>query len=324
MKEYVIPFLERCLKAFELLEQNEFHISGKAGMGKTHISFNIYEDQIVNQKQPAIFVFAKDISKDRSIENQLKDYLDIPTDWSFDNFLGALEISARVNGTKIPIIIDGLNESTYWDSVWKNGLENLILKIKQKYPHLVLVTTYRTSYEDQLFPNDYFDYKTNKDWRKLKEDVRGFEGFTWDAINTYFEFYKIKLDNRSNAIGYFKHPLHLKLFCETKNPDRKREIKVSFQSEDLFEVFDEYIKNSNKNITNTLQTLDTKYDNSFTEDKLLKLSEYIWEYNSRGMPRLENLFTNDELKVFEGENLLVFRDWNKEKIRKRYNLRMIC
>jgi hypothetical protein len=313
LNEYAIPSLEWCLKVFELIDQNEFHISGEAGMGKTHISFNIYEDQIVNQKQPAIFVFAKDISTNQTLENQLKESFSVPTNWSFDDFLGALNIAAKVNKTKIPIIIDGLNESAHWDSVWENGLENLIIKIKQKYPHLVLVTTYRTSYEDQLFPDKYFNYKNNKDWWKLKENVHGFEGLTWDAIDTYFKFYNIKLDNRSNAIGYLKHPLHLKLFCETKNPDRSKEIKVSFQNEDLFEVFDEYINHSNENITNSLKELDSKYDDTFTENKLLKLSEYIWENNSRGMPRSEKLFTNEELRIFEGENLLIFRDWNNEK-----------
>lgn len=92
----------------------------------------------------------------------------------------------------------------------------------------------------------------------------------------------------------------------------------------MFEVFDEYIKNSNRNIANTLKKLDSKYDDNFTEKKLLKLSEYIWENNFRGMPRSENLFTNDELRVFEGENLLIFRDWNiqenKEEIQFTYDL----
>jgi hypothetical protein len=119
LKEYAIPSLDWCLKVFELIEQNELHISGGAGMGKTHISFNIYEDQIKIQKQPAIFVFAKDISTEQVLENQLKVNFDVPADWSFNDFLGALNVTAKVNKTKIPIIIDGLNESTYWNSVWK-------------------------------------------------------------------------------------------------------------------------------------------------------------------------------------------------------------
>lgn len=86
-----------------------------------------------------------------------------------------------------------------------------------------------------------------------------------EGIERYFEYYKIKLENHSNAIGYFNHPLHLKIFCETKNHKRTEEVKVSFQNEDLFDVFDEYIKISNNNITASLKELDAKYNNDFTE-----------------------------------------------------------
>ncbi|QKF65968.1 hypothetical protein AVENP_0394 [Arcobacter venerupis] len=320
LSEYAISSLEGIFRVFDLLEQNEVHISGKAGMGKTHVSFNIFKNQIVNQKEPAIFILAKEIYTDQSLENQLKDNFSMPVDWTFDDFLGALEISARVYKVKIPIIIDGLNESTHWNSVWKNGLEKFILKLKQ-YPHIVLITTYRNSYEDQLFPNKYFNYDNR--WR-LKEFIHGFEGLNWKAIETYFKFYKIKLENRSNAIGYFEHPLHLKIFCETKNPSRNKVVKVSFQNEDLFDVFEEYIQISNENITTLLKELDPKYNNDFTQKKLLKLSKYFWEHNTRGMPRSEKLFSDDELRIFEGENLLIYRDWNinndKEEIQFTYDL----
>lgn len=289
-------------------------------MGKTHVSFNIYENQIVNQKEPAIFILAKEIYTDQNLENQLKDNFSIPVDWTFDDFLGALEINARVHKVKIPIIIDGLNESTHWNSIWKNGLEKFILKLKQ-YPHIVLITTYRSSYEDQLFPNKYFEYDDK--W-KLKTYINGFEGLNWKGIERYFEYYKIKLENHSNAIGYFNHPLHLKIFCETKNHKRTEEVKVSFQNEDLFDVFDEYIKISNNNITASLKELDAKYNNDFTEKKLLQFSKYLWEHSTRGMPRIEELFKDNELRIFEGENLLIYRDWNiendKEEIQFTYDL----
>ncbi len=315
LKDYAIPSLESSFRVFELIGQNELHISGDAGMGKTHVSFNIYEDKIVNQKQPVIFIFAKDIVTNQALEEQLRNELSIPTDWSFDDFLGALEIAARINKNSIPIIIDGLNESTFWDSLWKTGLEKLILKIKEKYPHLIIITTYRTSYEDQLFHKKYFYDKTNKNWWKKKVSVRGFEGLTKEAIEKYFNFYKIKLNIYSNAIKNFKHPLYLKLFCETKNPNRKNVVSVSFQNEDLFEVFDKYIQKSNENITSSLRKLNPRYDNSFTKDKLLKLGGLIWDNNLRGISRSNKLFSNEELDSFLGENLLVFRDWNSEQNR---------
>ncbi len=311
LHDNTISSLESCFRVFELLEQNELHISGKAGMGKTHISFNIYEDYIIHQSKPALFIQAKDLFGEQSLESQLKNVLGISDSLSFDDFLSALEVTARVERIKIPIIIDGLNESMHWGLLWKNGLENLILKIK-KYLHIAIITTYRTSYEDQLFPDGYCDYKTNDNWWKLKITLRGFEGVTKEAIKKYFDFYKLKLTSHSDAMEYFEHPLHLKLFCVTKNPRRQNEVKVSFQNENLFEVFDEYILNSNKNITTALKSLDPKYDENFTTNKLLELSRHLWESNSRGISRSNELLSNEELRIFESENLLIYRDWNRE------------
>lgn len=56
----------------------------------------------------------------------------------------------------------------------------------------------------------------------------------------------------------------------------------------------------------------------------MQLSKYFWENNTRGMPRSKKLFSDDELRVFEGENLLIYRDWNtkndKEEIQFTYDL----
>ncbi|HTY10389.1 MAG TPA: hypothetical protein VMF88_04895 [Bacteroidota bacterium] len=323
LKEYAISSLEWSFKTLELISENELHISGNAGMGKTHVSFNIYEDQIVNQALPAIFIFARDLRTNEPLDKQIRDNLGV-NDWTFDEFLGALEVCAKVNKVRIPIIIDGLNESTEWQNIWNRNLERLIITIKKSYPHLVVITTYRTSYEAPLFPKGYFDYKDNRGAGKIRSYVHGFEGLTWEAIQGYFDHYKIILQNYSDAIGEFKNPLYLKLFCETKNPNRERDLTVSFQNEDLFEVFEEYINNSSDNITNYLQKLDAKYDDLFVENKLLKLAEYIWINNSRGMPRQLGLLSNDQLRIFEGENLLIYRDWNqaehKEEIQFTYDL----
>ena len=73
-----------------------------------------------------------------------------------------------------------------------------------------------------------------------------------------------------------------------------------------------------------MKELDPKYNNDFTEKKLLQLSKYFWENNTRGMPRSKKLFRDDELRIFEGENLLIYRDWNidndKEEIQFTYDL----
>lgn len=307
--EYGISSLEQSFSTLESLWQQELHISGEAGMGKTHVAFNVFEKRI-KAGSPAVLIFAKDFRSSDSVFEQMQRNMmfSLPLSWNFDNFFGALNVAGRVYQSQIPVIIDGLNESLDWNHIWFNDLEDIVILIKQKYPYLTIITTYRTSYESQLFPKNYFDFDY-KSWMK-RAHVYGFEGLTWDAIQKYFDFYKIKLINHSEAIGEFKHPLYLKLFCQTKNPHKQTEVRVSFQNEDLFEVFDEYLTACNEEVVRKLGK-DPKFYKNYVENKLKTLATYLWEKDVRGAPRSNEIFSDEELSLFEKENLLIFRDWDR-------------
>lgn len=311
--EYAISSIKNVFRVFELSEQQELHISGDAGMGKTHLAINIYERQL-KQKLPSIFIFGKNFNSTDSLVEQLKQQLDVPTDWNLDDFLGALNIAGKVYDSKVPIILDGLNESISWKEIFTDNLEALCIKIKS-YPNLVLITTYRSSYEKQLFPKDFF----KKDVWKKKSWVSGFEDYNvYDAIRQYTKFYKINLKNYSHAINEFKKPLFLKIFCEAKKGE-----DVSFQNEDLFDVFEEYLVKCNENIVKNLGK-DIQYSKLFTLNKLKEIIKYLWKNNLREIPLDEIInksFQEDELRAFEGESLLILRNWNKEeKISFTYDL----
>ncbi len=293
---------------FEYLDLNELHISGYASKGKTHLATNIVEHQI-NQNKPAIFLFGKDFRSNLPLREQLKSLLDLPSEWSISDFLGTLNISGRINKTKAILLIDGLNESIYWKQIWGSSLEELINEINQNYQNILLITTYRKSYQEQLFPKDYF--RQTNGWKK-KAYVEGFNGENLnEAINKYFDYYNIKIVNSSGAMNHFSEPLYLKIFCEAK-----RGQKVSFQNEDLFDVFDEYLLKSNARIIDSLN-LELKYNKNFTRDILGGISKSLWD-NSRRYVNLIDLvplsISEKQLSAFEGEDLLIFRDWDKEEI----------
>lgn len=310
LSEYAMTSLEGVFYSLNMIHQQELHVAGEAGMGKTHVAFNIVEKLIQNNR-PAIFINAKELSSELGPDRQILQLLGLPADWTLDQFLGALNIAGKVRRTKIPIIIDGLNESRYWNTIWKNNLEKILIKVKDKYNHIVIITTYRTSYEEQLFPNNYFHRRSDRDSHLPRVYAPGFANITDDAIDRYFQFYKIKLENRTSVINEFKHPLYLKLFCETKNPDRKVEVSVSFTQEDLFDVFEEYLSKCNKNICENLNIAE-KYNQNYTSEKLARVAKYLWEYSCRGVPKEINIFNDQELSAFEGENLLIYRNWNRQ------------
>lgn len=308
LEEWVISALKRCIRVFELIDLNEHHICGDAGMWKTHVAFNIYEKYLLEKKLPSVLIFAKYLNSESFLITQIEEYLKIDNFWDFIWILDSYGIQ---NNSKIPFIIDWLNESRYWKVIWQDQLEEIILNIKAKYKHVVFISTYRTSYQDALFPNEYFDYKKYNDVWMKRTILSWFSDLGWESIKKYLNYFKIELTSySSSAIERFSHPLYLRIFCDIKNNERKSIKKISLQNEDIFEIFDEYIKKANKNITNGLELLNPKYNKHFTYNKLLEIWKYLWDNNTRWIPFNVWILSPQELEIFEWENLLIFRDWN--------------
>ena len=160
----------------ELINQPDLHIFGDAGIGKTHIACNICDDRLKN-KLPALFVRGSLFTTSQSIETQLREKLDIPPARSWHEFLQALSAAAEAYHTRIPLIIDGLNESTHngaFSKVWELGLKGLVQEITQT-KNIVLITTCRTSYKEEIWrdedpPNSVYAHGFDTDEGNTRSD----------------------------------------------------------------------------------------------------------------------------------------------------------
>ena len=126
----------------------------------------------------------------------------------------ALSTAAEAYHTRIPLIIDGLNESTHngaFSNIWRLDLKGFVQEIAQT-KNLVLITTCRDSYKEAIWededpPNMAYTY--------------GFDTYEVEqAVEKYFNEYKIKADLTAAPLTQFEHPIYLKIFCESKNRDR--------------------------------------------------------------------------------------------------------
>ena len=72
------------------------------------------------------------------------------------------------------------------------------------------------------------------------------------AVEKYFNAYKIEADLTGAPLAQFAHPIYLKIFCETKNRERKIDVQVYVGEQTLFEVFDEYLEQCNEAVCNRL------------------------------------------------------------------------
>ena len=311
-----------------LINKSDLHILGDAGIGKTHIACNICDDRLKNGL-PALFVRGSLFTTEQPIETQLRNIFGIPPSYDWYDFLQALSATAEAYHTRIPLVIDGLNESTHngtFSKIWELGLKGLIQEIAQT-KNLVLITTCRRSYEETIWkdttPKEYI-------WTKLiwKDNdspnlvyAYGFDPYeeVEPAVEKYFKAYKITANLTLASLTQFGHPIYLKIFCETKNSERKNEKQVYLGEETLFEVFEEYLAQCNEAVC---ARLGLRRGTPVVQPTLNKIAEHLWQNHSRNIP-LEELVHITDHQPLEGLNwlsskthaieseglLLIYRDW---------------
>ena len=306
-------FFQSVMDWYEFLNQAELNILGAAGLGKTHIACNICNDRL-RAGLPALFIRGSQFTSDRPIEEQLRGIFGIPLSYGWDDFLQALSAAADAYHTRIPLIIDGLNESTHngaFSKIWRLGLKGLVQEIAQT-KNIVLITTCRTSYEKAIWGDKDLPHKVYA--RPLDSDEVD------RAIDKYFNEYKIKADLTVAPLTQFEHPMYLKIFCESKNRDRNTEKQIYVGEQTLFEVFEEYLNQCNRTVCDRLGLHPRT---PIVQPALNEMAGYLWQHRSRHIPldklvhivdnqsRVELNWFSSKTHAIETEGLLVYRDWDE-------------
>ena len=140
------------------------------------------------------------------------------------------------------------------------------------------------------------------------------------AVNKYFNEYNIKVDLTAAPLTQFEHPIYLKIFCESKNRDRKAEKQIYVGEQTLFKVFEEYLKQCNRAVCDRLELHPNM---SIVQPALNKMAEYLWQNRSRDIPLEELAHIADSQSLGEfalavikdtsivDEGLLVCQDWRE-------------
>lgn len=290
---------------FGLIKNNEVHIKGNASKGKSHLVLNLL-NQYHDLKLPAIYISAKDIKSQDNVKSQILQILDLQSSLSFHDLLSNLNMLGKIHGVKTLLIIDGLNESLYWNQIWKSGISEIRSEINaESFENLILITTYRSSYEEEIF-EDYFYKSGNHD---LRINVFGFDYDNFQvALKKYTDYYDVSMSNDENVTSLFRgNPLALRIFCITN-----RGCAVSLSNITIFNVFEKYLEYCNTNIVGSLK-LPKRYNKSFLIQKLSSICDYAWENNTNRVPLCHANLTMEELFAIEGEDLLIYREWGGQE-----------
>lgn len=304
--------LQAMFEQFQSAGQPDLHILGKAGIGKSHISAHICRRRI-DAGMPTLLLRGGEFTSDDPLSKQMRDILDIPPHYSWNDFLQALSTAASVYGTRIPIVIDGLNEATNngrLSVVWATYLAGLVTEI-EKLKNVVLITTCRDTYKDAIWPET------------KPQNLLYSYGFNYDdveiAIKKYFDAYKIKANFTAAPVEQFQHPIYLKIFCETQNPERQVEKRVYIGEQTLFEVFDAYLAQTNKAVC---ARLGLHSGVPIVRRALSEIAKYMWDERTRSIPinlvaqiadgkPLSDLtpYAQSKTKALQDEGLILCRDW---------------
>jgi hypothetical protein len=277
---------------------SELHIVGPAHSGKTHFAAQAAEAHL-DLGLPAILLRGISFTKTKSIRENILSLLGVSEAFDWDGFLSALDKVAQVRGRRLPVIIDGIHEAESI-SIWVNELSSLTADF-EKHKRLVLITTCRSEYENQLWQSYAGD---------IRIKIRGFErGAIQEAINKYFEFYKINPCNIKLPLSQFANPIFLRIFCETVNRDRKVVVEPALGPSSLLKVCEEYLVAINSNVSKTLN--QTTFGN-LTKAKLSKFAQILWTENVRtlSLERAKVLFDGSESGIWSQSLLRVLIEEN--------------
>ena len=295
IKDVIYSGKERRVRSVEyaisLRADDYFPVFAQAGYGKTHFACAI-ASKLIDAGQPVLFVAGSRFKHYARPQDALLKLFEVDGKLTFDELLGAMDsLAACYPGARMPIIIDGLNESFPGDAAWKEDLP-LLLEAIRKTEHLFLVTTCREKSE----------YIQRIYGQRNYEQVEGYillEGIETinlaETIKKYFEKYEIQ-DARLISKMPFKNPLLLKIFCEAN----KGASGLVVNEYSLAECMKHYSNRLVENIARQNDVIDRGVKHDLTKG-LTKMGQLLWERNTRIIDYWEDFWA-----IFNGktENLI--------------------
>jgi hypothetical protein len=257
-----------------------------AGGGKTQMAAQLTAHQ---ESRPAgIFLHGRDLHRGQTLDDLARHFsINGNPLTSMERLLAALDAAGKRGRCRLPVVIDGLNEAEN-PKDWKESLAILTETIK-RYPNVLVVCTLRTGEHrrDDQMRRPQFQTNARESFAVivLPDDVRrieseGFGGDVDDAIEKYFNYFKIDPGDAEIPVEFLQHPLTLRIFCEVTNPKRESEVKIDYFPASLSPLFEKYVANACERISQ-MTNLSYSYTIADVELAVYKLGLELWKAKKR-------------------------------------------
>lgn len=190
---------------------------------------------------------------------------------TFEQLVDALDSAGQRLGSRIPIVVDGLNESED-PKAWKVALSRA-QEILKRAPYVLLIVTLRNPFADECLPKDAQQVELS--------------GFTYDpesAIRAYFSYYKIDAVDADLPIDLLTHPLTLRIFCEVANPHRAQIVGVAALPRSLTALFEAYFEGVSERIADLSPPNARVYPDEVRQ-ALDNMAAHMWGKHLRSIER---------------------------------------
>ena len=240
-------------------------ISGEAGSGKTHLLCDVAEKR-AEDGLPTVLLMGHRFTSTDEPWSQAREHLDLPR-VSKEEFVGALEAAAQAKGHRALLMIDAVNEGQ-GRTIWPVHLEGFFHYI-EKSPWIATVLSVRSTYKNVIIPE------------KIQElavlvEHKGFEGKEYEAVRTFFPYYKLELPSTPILNPEFRNPLFLKILC--KGLWGKGEKRMPRGIQGISEIFNLYLDDVNKRLS---LRLDCNPNRNYIWSALRKFAQCMIDEDKR-------------------------------------------
>lgn len=220
-----------------------FILTGLAGTGKTHLLCDLVENRLKGPTgSPSLLVFGEFFDKEDNLWNQVAIQLGLNNSYNKGKILKLLNNIGKRRGVRSLLIIDALNETSSL-RFWKNNLNKLYEEIR-KYPHLALIISIRSGFENEVLTKKVKKYF-------VQEEHRGFQFREWEAVTKFFKEFSLPLPEIPLLMPEFQNPLFLLLFCKAfhNRSNKKGGKKQIFRGhEGATYIFENFVDSVSKKI----------------------------------------------------------------------------
>lgn len=271
---FVTNAVAGCRETLDLFSEVEEAFSSRvvalvapAGCGKTHLAAQL--TAATKSRHEGVLLHGRDLHATHTLDD-LARRLTIAGKpiQTMELLLAAVDAAGQRARHRLPVVIDGLNESEN-PRVWKAQLASLEA-VLAKYPYVLLICTIRPEFQDEALPEG-----------TRRVEITDYGADSIDAIRLYFSYWKIDAADVSLP-GFLRHPLTLRLFCEVTNPAREKVVGIDAMPGSLTALFDCYLAQAGARIAELAPSIQRYYPQD-VHDALMTIGRMLWDSRSRSV-----------------------------------------